>query len=87
MEYMTGDEGPALGQAQAILHLMEQTPAKENLSNSLQLLKRNAMLIQEIRGLSSATGDEAAYRAKMILEVNANIFELCRSYQVFTIDR
>ena len=82
MDYMSGDT--CLVQAQALLHLTEQSPAKENLGNSLQLLKRNAALIQELRGLSSATGDEASYRAKKILEVNANIFELCRAYQVFT---
>lgn len=75
------DVGAALDQAQALIHQMEATQVKDNLKSSLQLLQRNALLLEEIKRLGTTTGEEAATRAKAILEVNANILELCRLYE------
>ena len=79
-----GGVAEVLEHAQVLVSQLETTAVKENLKGSLELLRRNAFLLGEIKRLENATGEESLERAKAVLEVNANLHELCRIYSVFS---
>lgn len=88
MEFLKADgDAGEMQQAQALLFQMEVSPMKSNLTISLEMLQRNAFLLQEIDRLArigeEATGggdQSGTMRNRHILEVNANLYELARLY-------
>ena len=78
------DSTLALEQSQALIQQMDGTPMRDNLKASLELLKKNEALLSDIRSLKGKGGEDATERSKKVLEVNANIFELCRCYASFS---